>query len=107
MLCETPSSTPPPQHCCWRCRKWHVGGGGGRCRQRQQKAAGPSLLQVALDTAAEARLARETTACVRQYTLPDGRVISVGGADRSSRRRGSSCLRSPSLAVTPSLAKTA
>ncbi|KAG2435790.1 hypothetical protein HXX76_006986 [Chlamydomonas incerta] len=36
------------------------------------------LAYVAFDYAAELRLARETTHCMRSYTLPDGRVIRLG-----------------------------
>jgi actin-related protein 2 len=37
------------------------------------------LCYVGYDIASEQRLAQETTFLVEQYTLPDGRVIKVGG----------------------------
>jgi len=37
------------------------------------------LCYVGYDIAAEQKLAQETTFLVEQYTLPDGRVIKVGG----------------------------
>eukprot|EP00887_Chlorella_sp_A99_P002382 scaffold10.g2382.t1 len=51
------------------------------------------LCYVALDYAQEARLARETTACVQQYTLPDGRVITLG----AERYQAPEALFRPSL----------